>query len=101
LVEAALSDVAATAVSPSAAVAGNGPATPIKSVAAKIKAALALIVMWKLPLATARRRNETPPVSTARQKKGIFKLQPAKAGQCRCRRARVPQRGCQPAQSML
>jgi hypothetical protein len=45
LSEVALSDFDATAVSPSAAFAGNAPATPIKSPAAKTNAALALIVM--------------------------------------------------------
>jgi hypothetical protein len=41
----ALSDFDAPALSPSAAVAGNGPAKPVKSVATRTKAALALIVM--------------------------------------------------------
>src|SRR6186713_1719396 len=40
-----LSDFDAPALSPSAAVAGNGPAKPVKSVATRTKAALALIVM--------------------------------------------------------
>jgi hypothetical protein len=84
LAGAAVSDFDATALSPPAALAGNGPAKHTKSPAATINAErpLALIVIWQSPHLPAPNGEMRPcRVSAARQKKGIFGQHGAKAGQ--------------------
>ena len=79
----AVSDCAAAVVS-SAAAACDGPAKHTKSPAARINAErpLALLIMRNLPNLPAPGAERRPRrVSAARQKKGIFGLHRAKAGQ--------------------
>ena len=66
--------------------ASDGPAKQTNSPVASINAArpLALIAIGDLPICQSLTRKETRGVSTAGQKKGIFALHRAKAGQCAC-----------------
>jgi hypothetical protein len=92
LPEVALSDFEAVALSWPAAVAGDGSAKDTKSPAANIKAApaLALTVMWNLPICPPPKGEMRPcRVSAARRKKGIFGQDRAKAGQWWCVSARL------------
>ena len=76
-----------------AAIVGDGPAKHTNSPVAKINAErpLALIVMWQSPHLPAPESEMSPRcVSTAGQKKGIFGLDRAKAGQRRRTVGRFP-----------
>jgi hypothetical protein len=110
LPDVALSDFeVATALSLLAATTGDGPANHTKNPVASIKAArpLALTIIWQSPHSPAPDGEMRPRrVSTARQKKGIFGQDRAKAGQLswngRVSGAGASQAGgCEDARSMI